>query len=89
MKYNPFSLENKTIFVTNAYSGIGKAIAIEYSKMDANVIFTGRNAERLNETFIQLEGSNHLQIIADLKMEAQTELLIEQLPFFDGVVHSA
>ncbi|HOS17385.1 MAG TPA: SDR family NAD(P)-dependent oxidoreductase, partial [Bacteroidales bacterium] len=35
--YNPFSLENKTILVTGASSGIGRAIAIECSKMGASV----------------------------------------------------
>jgi NAD(P)-dependent dehydrogenase (short-subunit alcohol dehydrogenase family) len=89
MKYNPFSLENKTVFVTGASSGIGKAIAIECTKMGATVIITGRNAERLKETFNQLEGSNHLQIIADLQITEQTASLIEQLPLLDGVVHSA
>ena len=52
MKYNPFSLENKTIFVTGASSGIGRAIAIGCSKMGATLIITGRNIERLNETFL-------------------------------------
>ena len=53
MKYNPFSLENKTIFITGASSGIGKSIALECSKMGANLVITGRNAERLNNTFTQ------------------------------------
>jgi NAD(P)-dependent dehydrogenase (short-subunit alcohol dehydrogenase family) len=89
MKYNPFSLENKTIFVTGASSGIGRAIAIECSKMGATVIITGRNVERLNETFHQLEGSNHLKVVADLQIIEQTSKMIEQLPLLDGIVHSA
>ena len=52
--YNPFSLENKTILVTGASSGIGKAIAIECSKMGAKVVITGRNEQRLQETYEQL-----------------------------------
>jgi NAD(P)-dependent dehydrogenase (short-subunit alcohol dehydrogenase family) len=89
MNRNPFSLENKTIFVTGASSGIGRAIAIECSKMGATIVITGRNAERLNETFNRLEGSLHTQIIADFQVEEQTKLLIERLPLLDGVVHSA
>ena len=54
--YNPFSLQNKTILVTGASSGIGKAIAIECSKMGAKVFVTGRNEQRLQETFNQLDG---------------------------------
>jgi NAD(P)-dependent dehydrogenase (short-subunit alcohol dehydrogenase family) len=89
MTQNPFSLEKKTVLVTGASSGIGKAIAIECSKMGATLVITGRNVERLNETFIQLDGSNHSQISADLKVEDQIKLLIDKLPLLDGVVHSA
>lgn len=89
MNYNPFSLENKTIFITGASSGIGKAIAIECSKMGATVIISGRNSERLNETFTQLDGSNHTQFIADLQDEKQTNTLMDRLPCLDGIVHSA
>jgi len=89
MKVNPFSLANKTVFVTGASSGIGRAIAIECSKMGATIIITGRNAERLNNTFIQLEGINHSQIIADLRNEEQTKKLVNELPTLDGIVHCA
>ena len=48
--YNPFTIENKTILVLGASSGIGKATAIICSKMGANVIIAGRNQERLQDT---------------------------------------
>ena len=41
--YNPFSLEGKTVLVTGASSGIGRATAIECSKMGAQLVITGRN----------------------------------------------
>ena len=46
MSYNPFSLEGKTILVTGSTSGIGRATAVECSKMGAKVVVTGRNEER-------------------------------------------
>lgn len=52
MIYNPFALSGKTVLVTGASSGIGKVTAIECSKMGASVIITGRDQERLNETFL-------------------------------------
>ena len=57
--YNPYSLEGKTILVTGASSGIGRATAIECAKLGAKVIITGRNEERLQQTYAQLEGTGH------------------------------
>lgn len=87
--YNPFSLEGKTILITGASSGIGKATAIECSKMKANVIITARNQKRLHETFNQLEGDNHLQIIANLHSNKEIDLLVKILPPLNGIVHCA
>lgn len=87
--YNPFSLEGKTVLVTGASSGIGRATAIECAKMGATVVVTGRNADRLNETFGQLEGEGHTQILADLLNSDDVTKLTELLPSLDGLVHCA
>lgn len=86
MNYNPFSLSGKTILVTGASSGIGQKTAIESSKLGASVILTARNQERLNETFSQLEGTGHVQILAELTNEEQVMALVSSLPALDGVV---
>ena len=57
--YNPFSLVGKTILITGASSGIGRATAIECSKMGARCILTARNEERLQETMSNLAGEGH------------------------------
>lgn len=85
----PFILNNKNVLVTGASSGIGRAIAIECSKMGANVIITGRNKERLNETALLLEGKNNQQIIADMNNEEDVMSLISFLPQLDGLVLNA
>lgn len=87
--YNPFSLAGKIILVTGASSGIGKATAIECSKMGATVIITGRNPERLAGTYSQLEGGNHIKIIADLCKHEDVQLLMDGLPIINGMVHCA
>lgn len=89
MTYNPYSIKDKTILVTGASSGIGQATAIECSKMGARVVITGRNAERLQETLEQLEGSGHIQIIADLNSEGDIEKLAAECPNLDGLVNNA
>ncbi len=87
--YNPFSIEGKTIFVTGASSGIGKAIAIECSKMGAKLVITGRDSEKLNNTFKILEGEDHKLIVADLLNDNDIEKLINELPTLNGIVHCA
>ena len=89
MAFNPYSLKNKTILVTGASSGIGKATAIACSKMGAHVVITGRNAERLQETFQELEGDDHRQIIAELTNEEDLKRLVEEVPLLDGFVNNA
>ena len=89
MAFNPYSLEGKTVLVTGASSGIGKATAIACSRLGAHVIVSGRNSERLQETFSELDGEGHLQIIADLTDEDQIALLAEFVPPLDGFVNNA
>ena len=89
MSYNPYSLNGKTILITGASSGIGRATAIECSKLGAHVIITGRNSERLQQTFDSLDGSEHMQIIADLNNLEELESLVNQVPLLDGVVNNA
>ena len=87
--YNPFSLENKKILVTGASSGIGKAIAIECSKMGAKVVVTGRNEQRLQETYGQLEGTHPAYIVADLSKKEDIETLAKQIDSLNGLVNCA
>lgn len=89
MSYNPYSLENKTILITGASSGIGKATAIESSKLGAKVVITGRNEERLNETYINLDGNGHIKIIADVSTDEGLDTIINNCPFIDGFVNNA
>ena len=85
-RYNPFSLDNRTVLVTGASSGIGRTTAIECSRMGARVIITGRDQARLDSVSHELEGEGHLSLTADLTQEDQLNQLIEQLPVVDGVV---
>lgn len=92
MSYNPYSLENKTILVTGASSGIGKATAIECSKLGATVVITARNEERLKGTFDELDnsyGQKHQMIIADISNSEGLERLVSNLPAIDGLSSNA
>jgi len=87
--HNPFSLKGKTILVTGASSGIGKATAIECAKMGARLLITGRCKDRLNETFITLEGEGHQQFVADLTSLYRTNDLSTYFSEIHGIVHCA
>lgn len=87
--YNPYSLDNKTILVTGASSGIGKAAAIECSKLGARIIITARNEERLKQTFNELEGDGHLMLLCDLSTEESILRLVGEVPELDGLVNNA
>jgi len=87
--HNPFSLSGKIILVTGASSGIGKSVAIECSKMGATVYITGRNLDNLNKTFLELEGSENVSIVADVTKTPELDSLVAQLPVLDGIIHSA
>lgn len=83
---NPYSLTGKKILVTGASSGIGKETSIQCSKMGAHVVITGRNAERLQNTYNLLEGNNHIQFLGDLTDSSNLNLLVQSVEKLDGIV---
>ncbi len=87
--YNPFSLDNRTILVTGASSGIGKAAAIECSRMGAHVIITARNAARLKQTMNELDGNGHQMFICDLSDEEAIDNMVTELPEIQGLINNA
>ena len=84
-----FTLSGKTILITGASSGIGRATAVLCAKMGATVILVARDEERLNQVRSMLEGSNHICKIVDFADYDSVESLVESLPIVDGVVNSA
>ena len=85
---NAFDLTGKSILVTGASSGLGRQCAITASQYGAVVIITGRNQERLLETFSQLSGPDHQWLLADLTNDTEITHLVDHLPPVNGVVYS-
>lgn len=85
----PFSLKDKTILITGASSGIGRATAVLCAQMGATVVVSGRNEHRLKETFEMLEGEGHQIFMADLSEEVHISELVKTLPTINGIFHSA
>lgn len=86
---NPFSLDNKTILITGASSGIGRSTSIVCSKLGASLVITARKSDALQQTYDQLEGSNNTQILADLSSEDDIKRLVDEVQPLDGVVFCA
>ncbi|GAB7564150.1 SDR family oxidoreductase [Methylobacillus methanolivorans] len=86
---NPFSLEGKTILVTGASSGLGQHIAVRCAARGARMIITGRNQERLQASYDQLQGEGHIQVLADLTSEEDRHRLVSVIPTLNGLMHCA
>jgi NAD(P)-dependent dehydrogenase (short-subunit alcohol dehydrogenase family) len=85
-------LEAKTAIVTGASSGIGSAIAEAYAAEGANVVLTGRDADRLGACRTSC-GDSALAVPVDLTAEGApqqvVERAVERFGTVDVVVHSA
>lgn len=84
--FNPFNLSGKTILITGASSGIGRATAIAASRLGARLILLARNMARLEETRDRLYGSDHQLLSVDLTDKDTLGALIDNLPLLDGLV---
>jgi NAD(P)-dependent dehydrogenase (short-subunit alcohol dehydrogenase family) len=89
MGYNPFTLEGKTILVTGAAGGIGRATSIECAKLGARLVLTDINEAGLQETLSMLEGACHEYKNVDLTSQEALDTLVAGLPMLDGFVSNA
>jgi NAD(P)-dependent dehydrogenase (short-subunit alcohol dehydrogenase family) len=89
MTIDPFTLAGKSILITGASSGIGRATAVACSKRGATLIVSGRDQARLDETLRSLEGSEHRAISADLTDPDQRLKLADATGPIDGLFFSA
>lgn len=86
----------RTILITGATSGFGRAIAIRFAREGYNVCITGRREERLKELQAELErdyGTDVVALAFDIRERAQVEaamaVLKEQVQSIDILVNNA
>jgi NAD(P)-dependent dehydrogenase (short-subunit alcohol dehydrogenase family) len=86
-------LAGRRILVTGASSGLGRAAAIALSECGAQVILTGRDEARLEETRGQLSGAAHQAVTMDFRTaDDMAEFIKGQVKEggpLNGVFHAA
>ena len=85
----PYTLENKTILITGASSGIGRGTAIACAAAGATCILVARDEARLKETLADCAPGNHWIEVADLTNFEDMKSLVERVDALDGLVQCA
>lgn len=95
MTPSPISLADKTALVTGASAGIGWATAISLARQGANLVVTGRRAERLRQLCAEIEalGAKAVFYAGDAAEEATARqtiaLAIATFGHLDIVINNA
>lgn len=81
-------LKEKTVIVTGGSKGIGKDIALTFAKLGANVVISGRDQTKLEETLIELREFNEkcMAVRGDLSDISQVKQLIEKTATAFGTI---
>jgi len=74
------NLKSKTVVITGALSGIGRATALAFGKEGANVVISGRREQLGRELEQELQNLdvNALFVQTDVKEESQVQRLIDE-----------
>jgi len=91
-------LANRTVLVTGAGDGIGKAAALTYAAHGATVILLGRGRKKLEAVYDEIEANGDPQpVMVSLNLETATpenyqelaDMIGEEFGQLDGLLHNA
>lgn len=86
-------LHGRTLLVTGASSGIGRATAAAASREGARVVLVARREDVLDEVLGELEGDGHIAVPFDITDHAETPAMlrgvVERVGRLDGLLHAA
>lgn len=93
MTANSYAVDGKTVLITGAGSGMGRAITRGFLDNGARVVVAGRRAEPLAETIEGFGPDRALAVVADVADRAEVTALVErtvaQFAGLDVVVSNA
>lgn len=84
---NPMDLSGRTVVVTGAGQGIGKAISELVLDLGGNLVMVERNPETLRETAAALAGERTLAVQGDVSDEAFCARVVDDAAAKFGAVH--
>jgi 3-oxoacyl-[acyl-carrier protein] reductase len=76
---------NKTILITGATRGIGKAVADNLYKLNANLILTGTIADEIKELNELYSGERKIYFCVDFSDEKSVSLFLQQLNVYKKI----
>ncbi len=82
-------LSGKTILVTGATGGLGRAIAKELAGRGATIVLSSRKPDELEALAAELPGQGHRFVVADLADPGAAERLVADAGEIDGIVLNA
>ncbi len=91
-------LAGKTILVTGAGDGIGRAAALAYANHGATVVLLGRTVEKLEAVYDEIEAAKcpqaaifplDLKTASEAECEGLRDVLIKEFGTLDGLLHNA
>lgn len=90
---NPLDLTGRSVLLTGASAGIGRSTAVLLSRLGARLVLVGRNAGRLQQTMVSLEGDGHRLEpfdLADLEaIPSRVTAIVDATGPLYGLVHCA
>lgn len=85
--------QGKYVVVTGATSGIGRAICLELNRLNARLVIAGRDMEKLNALYTELENEAHQILCLDLNshedISGQIRGISKRVGRLYGLCHSA
>jgi short-subunit dehydrogenase len=87
----PHALSNKTVIVTGASSGIGRAAALEFARRGANLVIAARRAEPLEEVARECRavGVRCTPVVADVTKREDCQHIVAAGGNVDVLVNNA
>jgi hypothetical protein len=84
-------LQGKTVVITGASSGIGRAAALEFARRGANVVLAARRREKLDAVAAECRalGVQATPVATDVSVRDDCERMIASVPRIDVLVSNA